>query len=395
MKAKNCRYVKFRSPDLRVLLVFSRQYLLPDLVWGCQKAGFLTRTLLLGEVADEAELILRLSETVADFRPDFVLTLNNLGLDREGLVLDFFTRAEIPVLSWFVDNPFLFLTEYQGLSSPYLVFALWDEDYVSLLQKSDYFSFYLPLGGNLSRLQPIAADFVRQVGFVGNSMQSTVKNVEKKLSADLSADFYGAARDFAASGQRSVAGFLHAGFPRLFAERQALGKKQAAFDGLFYWLATQKYRTACVRSLLPFFPTVAGDVFWRDILEGEKNWQYHAPLGYYDDLFDFYAATACNLNTGSMQMKGAVNQRVFDVPLAGSFLLTDRRDQLAELFEEGLEVVCYSQVEEIADLVRFYLVRPELRRQICEKARKRILQHHGYQHRLQRAAAVLRERFCG
>ncbi len=394
MKAKNCRYAKFRSPDLRVLLVFSRQYLLPDLVLGCQKAGFFTRTLLLGEIADEAELILRLSETVADFRPDFILTLNNLGFDREGLVLNFFTQAEIPVLSWFVDNPFLFLPEYQGLSSSYLVFALWDADYVSLLQK-DYFSFYLPLGGNLSRLQPIATDFARQVGFVGNSMQSAVKNAEKNLSVDLPADFYEAVWAFTASSQRSVGEFLCAGFPELFVKRQTLGKKQAAFDGLFYWLATQKYRTACVRSLLPFFPTVAGDVFWRDIFEGEKTWQYHVPLGYYDDLFGFYAATACNLNTGSMQMKGAVNQRVFDVPLAGSFLLTDRREQLLELFEEGSEVVCYSDPEEIADLVRFYLVRPELRRKICEKARKRILQKHGYQHRLQRAAAVLRERFCG
>jgi spore maturation protein CgeB len=54
-------------------------------------------------------------------------------------------------------------------------------------------------------------------------------------------------------------------------------------------------------------------------------------------------------------MKGAVNQRVFDVPVCGGFLLTDHRRQMESLFEPGREIVCYQEPGEIPDLVRHYL----------------------------------------
>src|SRR4030065_1394699 len=96
-----------------------------------------------------------------------------------------------------------------------------------------------------------------------------------------------------------------------------------------------------------------------------------------------YGATTINFHARSMQMKAAVNQRVFDVPAAGGFLLTDFKEQLAEVLEPGKESVCYHHPEEIPDLVRFYLDHPEARRQIGERGRARVLAEHTYRHRLQ------------
>jgi spore maturation protein CgeB len=91
-----------------------------------------------------------------------------------------------------------------------------------------------------------------------------------------------------------------------------------------------------------------------------------------------------------MQMKAAVNQRVFDVPAAGGFILTDFKEQLAEVLEPGREVICYHHPEEIPDLARFYLDHPEARRKIIGRGRDRILREHTYRHRLQEMLAVLR-----
>ena len=388
------RYKKFGAPCVRVLLVASKQYLLPDLVWGCSVAGFASNTLLLDDVVDEAGLLAQLRQAVDSFRPDFVLTLNNLGFDREGVILDFFHRAELPALSWFVDNPFLFLADYQGLASPYLTLAVWDKDQLAPLARAGFTAFYLPLAANLGRAQHMAQTFVRQTGFVGNSMHRAVQNSLRPFPPQMSEQLEPAAHAFIRSSQRDITGFLHTCFPRLFALRQKLGDRQTAFDALFYWLSTQTYRISCVRQLFPFMPVIAGDPFWQELLGEPQKWEYHPPPGYYAGLFSFYQQTALNLNTSSMQMKGAVNQRVFDVPLAGSFVLTDRRDQLLELFEPQLEVICYNEPEEIGDLARFYLDRSDLRQAVCQRARDRIFRQHGYHHRLLVAADKMRELYA-
>jgi spore maturation protein CgeB len=93
-------------------------------------------------------------------------------------------------------------------------------------------------------------------------------------------------------------------------------------------------------------------------------------------------------------MKGALNQRVFDVPACGGFLLTDGQDQLPELFEPGREAVCYAGPEEAGDLLRHYLAHPGERDQISQAARVRILAEHDYTHRLSSMAQALRRRYA-
>ena len=78
-------------------------------------------------------------------------------------------------------------------------------------------------------------------------------------------------------------------------------------------------------------------------------------LNYYKELPFFYNACTVNFNATSIQMGKAVNQRVFDVPACGAFLLTDHQESVEGLFEVGKEVVTYKDRGEIADLARFYL----------------------------------------
>jgi spore maturation protein CgeB len=159
-------------------------------------------------------------------------------------------------------------------------------------------------------------------------------------------------------------------------DRQGLSDLEAAL----LWRTTLEYRLACVRELAPFKPVIYGDPGWRELLE--KGVVLRPEVNYYDELPQVYGATAINFNATSLQMKAAVNQRIFDAPAAGGFVLTDFREQLAELFKVGEEVACFMEPGEIPELVRFYLTHPQVREKMKGKARKRVLAEHTYRHRV-------------
>ena len=69
----------------------------------------------------------------------------------------------------------------------------------------------------------------------------------------------------------------------------------------------------------------------------------------------------------------ALNQRVFDVPATGAFLLTDYSPELEELYRMGEEITCYRSVEELRDKARHFLSHDEQREAIARKGYERAL----------------------
>jgi spore maturation protein CgeB len=93
-------------------------------------------------------------------------------------------------------------------------------------------------------------------------------------------------------------------------------------------------------------------------------------------------------------MKGAVNQRVFDVPACGAFLLTDAQDQLADLLEPGREMAVYHDLNDIPGQISRWLGDASARRRMVRRARQRVLAEHTYEHRLARLLEIMREAFA-
>jgi spore maturation protein CgeB len=124
---------------------------------------------------------------------------------------------------------------------------------------------------------------------------------------------------------------------------------------------------------------VRGDLGWADFHLAAA---VGGPLDYYRELAEFYRTTAVNLNVTSAQMKTGLNQRVFDAPAAGGFLLTDSRAQLAKLFAPD-EFVAYDGPAEAKALTAEWLKRPQERQKIVERAQARILGEHVYARRLE------------
>jgi spore maturation protein CgeB len=69
----------------------------------------------------------------------------------------------------------------------------------------------------------------------------------------------------------------------------------------------------------------------------------------------------------------ALNQRVFDVPATGAFLLTDYSPALQEHFRLGEEIVTYRDVDELRDKARYYLAHDAERTAIARRGYERAL----------------------
>lgn len=393
------RYPKFRAPEPRVLLLTSSYFLMGELEAACLRLGYATCFVQLpSQEVGSQEFVERILSEILNFRPDFVLTINHLGVDKEGILTSLLARLELPLASWFVDNPHLILYVYENLASDWVTLFTWDADNLHSLQAQGFERVhYLPLATDPYRfvLTP-GVQPVRDVAFVGNSM---VHKVRAKLSRYsfppiLIDDLDRLARGFMHSGTLSVARFLDEQHPDQFSVFQALPDMDTrlAYETLVTWQATLLYRLQRVERLLPFRPLLAGDQGWHELLPG-NGWDYHPELNYYDQLPMFYPATRINFNCTSQQMKGAVNQRVFDVPVCGGFLLTDHRRQMEDLFEPGREIVCYAEPDEIPDLIRHYLPRDEARQRIVAAARRRILAEHTYDLRLESLVGIMRQTY--
>ena len=157
------------------------------------------------------------------------------------------------------------------------------------------------------------------------------------------------------------------------------------------WKRTQRYRLRCIERLADFNTHIHGDDGWKELFDNHGN--LRPSLAYYDELPLFYNLCKINFNATSYQMGAAVNQRVFDVPACGAFLLTDRQEALEDVFDVGREVIVFEDPEEIPDLVRFYLENPQKRQLIAASARERVLAEHTYQHRLHRIVEQMRSRY--
>jgi len=91
----------------------------------------------------------------------------------------------------------------------------------------------------------------------------------------------------------------------------------------------------------------------------------------------------------------ANNMRLYEATGVGSLLITDRKDNLGEIFEVGKEVVAYSSQEEAAELVRYYLDHPEEAATIARAGQARTLREHTYRHRMEELIPILQRYLQG
>jgi len=398
------RYPKFESATPRILFFDSSYFLCGEILSSLQRLGIAHQTITLDQSGTGSQnFIEKLLKAVIDFKPDFVLTVNHFGLDREGKLAGLLSDMGLPLASWFVDNPHLILHEYAHPGVDNTAIFTFDAGNLDQMRDKGFQNVhYLPLATDPARFKPNLSDStIREwscdVSFVGNSMTRPVATSlhGALLTPQMQKEYENIAAGFGTSGETDVVEYLKKKQPDWLAFYDNLPTPEArlALESLITWEATRQYRLDCVDRTLQFTPLIVGDSGWKTLLGANNNWRHLPGLDYYDELPRFYPESKINFNCTSRQMIGAVNQRVFDVPACGGFVLTDHREQMEDLFDLNDEAAVYHHPDEIPNLIRLYLSDKTLRDKISHAARKRILAEHTYEIRISKLIKTMRSTF--
>jgi spore maturation protein CgeB len=87
----------------------------------------------------------------------------------------------------------------------------------------------------------------------------------------------------------------------------------------------------------------------------------------------------------------ANNMRLFEATGVGALLITDKKDNLGELFDVGREVVEYSSPNEAAELIHYYIDHPDKAAKIAQAGKNRTLKDHAYKIRMEELVVILKQ----
>lgn len=328
-----------------------------------------------------------------DHKCSILFTINEWGLDTEGVIHDFLLRRSIVHLNWCVDDPFfeeIILRKKFRPSSLRIDFVS-DKDYLPEMNSRGYHAYFLPLATDPTLFFPQNRPYINDVAFVGSSYLNQIS------------EFSNMAPTFVESMIPSIASILkenllnnEVDLERLLHDKisasprpQNCSIKKALF--ICKHLAGFLYRKEIVSELAKSYDNFAvyGDNGWLSCI---KN-KLHKTIGYGNELREIYNGTRINIDINRVVIRNGFTQRVFDVLACRSFLITSTKPLIREFFEteNKKEIVTFSTAEELTDLVRFFLNHESQLKAIAQRGYEKILAAHTYKHRIQQIFRIVKK----
>lgn len=386
-------------------------YIMLDIAAALEKLGHATFLIDLRKLeqmeTDDQKLafFLNIRRELQHFDPHFAVGYNAsvfIALHPEGRARHFFEDLGIPYVSLFYDNPML--PQYQKAiytpDSPLYIIFIWDRHYQRLFQeKHRRDAHYLPLAANTDIFKPLPAEntFAADASFIGSIPENGDFRGTRMACGWHEWLINFAEQIVAAKNQHPdmtverIIELFQESFPEetrnVFSEFQ----NQEAYTDFLLSIYAQfgyGYRLGAIQALAGHTVHAYGGNGWQKI--DQPGFSAMGSVVYHSQAPQVYNSTKINLNLTGAQLITAVNQRVFDIPACGAFLLSDYRSDLAALFKPGEEIVTFQNIGEMREKVAYYLEHDDERIEIARRARRRVLQEHTYEHRVQKIIGVVR-----
>ncbi|MEE9161837.1 MAG: DUF3880 domain-containing protein, partial [Candidatus Neomarinimicrobiota bacterium] len=142
-------YRKFASPPYRFLILKYDYFLQRQLVTELRRQGHEVVELQPPPDPSAEAVLNHVLDRATSFRPDAVVTLNNMGLDQRGAIMRALSDVGLPVIVWYVDN-YRFTGPYLTGPGPEMTIVFCsDRAQVPLLGNAGFaHAFYLPLAAD-------------------------------------------------------------------------------------------------------------------------------------------------------------------------------------------------------------------------------------------------------
>ena len=174
----------------------------------------------------------------------------------------------------------------------------------------------------------------------------------------------------------------------------AIRRGDICFIGSAYWNR--------IRLFEELLPRIARRSFklsglWWDRLSDYARWQDRIDLGKWMgpvETAEQYNAHKIVINVHRAHDDSTFNRNLYNIPAAspnprtfeiaacGTLLMSDNREDLAQFYTPGVEIVTYDSAQDMADKMDYYLAHEDERRQIALRGLHRTLRDHTYTSRL-------------
>jgi spore maturation protein CgeB len=116
----------------------------------------------------------------------------------------------------------------------------------------------------------------------------------------------------------------------------------------------------------------------------------HRGVAWGQQMYEVLRASALTINHHiGIAEQFANNMRLFEATGVGTLLITDRKQNLHEMFTPDKEVVTYRSPIECGELIEYYLAHEQERAAIARAGQQRTLKEHTYEVRMQELVAIV------
>lgn len=123
-------------------------------------------------------------------------------------------------------------------------------------------------------------------------------------------------------------------------------------------------------------------LFGPDFDESLSKVIYRGSARYFDEMPLVFRNSKINLNISLRCIESGIPLRALDIMGSGGFLLSNFQPELAEFFEDGCELVMYSDIPDAIEKCRFYLENDELREKIARAGYEKVKNLFRYENRI-------------
>jgi len=325
------------------------------------------------------------SKILEEQKCNALFTINEWGLDCDGIIAGFLEQKKILHINWCVDDPFFeeIIHKRKFRKSDLRFDFVSDRDYLEKMEKKGYKARFLPLGTDPSMFYPVKRNFVNDLSFVGSSYLAQVNEFVSMAETFLTGMVPFLASLLSQYRQDSSLDIDKKITARVSALDlpESLSPEKAVF--ICKHFAGYLYRKEAVLSLARQFPgfRIYGDDGWLREVSPERL----GTVKYGDELREVYNSTKINVDINRVVIRNGFTQRVFDTLACGAFLITSSKPIVEEFFETDgsqKEIVTFKTPDELSDLAQYYLIHDTERQKIQERGHRKVMAAHTYDHRI-------------
>lgn len=303
-------------------------------------------------------------------------------------------------IAWCYDNPLNVVQVEETLANPVNHVFFFDRvQYLKYKNAGFDTVFHLPLGVNRKRMERMtisaaeSAEYTAEVALVGKLYESQLPEIMAPLS-----NYTRGFLDALIRMQTNICGSyllddcisdeLIQEINRQYLEKEPDTRVRMSREALSYAMASEVTRRDRIVLLSLMGARFDTRLYSYQNSEVIKNVKKYPLVNYRTEMPKIFACSMINLNPSLRIIQTGIPLRAFDIMGAGGFLLSNRQEELLELFEDGTEMATYEGLEDAVDKAAFYLQHEDIRKKIAENGRRKTFEEYSLQNRMEKIFTI-------